>query len=186
MSTYKFTDDVLRARMDCWVVPQGSVVGLTLAPCIKALCNGMRDVKGIYTFLKPEVAVQNAIDYGSFPANSQEKSLAEEMLNEGRIIQFNSNSFYSVGDYGLLVPFNPGFAPETTTERFSIATQRPNLSASWLVWDSAKIYNHKLFLVTHRYPSNKHNLHRTQIEFFDRNKSDDSARLLSRVAALVR
>ncbi len=186
MSTYKFTDDGLRARMDCWVVPQGSVVGLTLAPCIKALCNGMRAVKGIYTFLNPEVAVQNAINYGSFSANSPEKSLAEEMLNEGRIIQFNSNSFQLVGDHSLLLPSDHGFASETTTERFSIATQRPNLSASWLVWDGARIYNHNLFLVAHRYPSNKHNRYRTEIEFFDRNKSDDSARLLSRVAALVR
>jgi hypothetical protein len=186
MSCYKFTDDGLRARMDCWVVPQGSVVGLTLVPCIEALCNGMRNVKGIYTVLKPEVAVQTAIDYGSFPANSPEKSLAERMLEQGQIIQFNSNSFQLVGDHSLLLPSDNGFASETTTERFSIATQRPNLSASWLVWDGAKIYNNNLYLVTHLYTPNRHNLHRTQIEFFDRNKSDDSARLLSRVAALVR
>ena len=186
MSTYKFTDDGLRASMDCWVVPQGSVVGLTLAPCIKALCNGMQDVKGIYTFLKPAVAVQTAIDYGSFSANSLEKSLAERMLEQGQIIQFNSNSFHSVGDHALLLPSNNGFSSETTTERFSIATQRPNLSASWLVWDGARIYNHNLFLVAHRYPPNRHNRHRTQIEFFDRTNPNDSARLLSRVAALVR
>jgi len=185
MLTYKFTDDGLRARMDCWVVPQGRVVGLTLAPCIKALCNGMRPVIGIYTLSNPADAVQNAIDYGSFPANSQEKSLAEQMLDQGQIIQFNSNNFQLVGDHGLLLPSYHGFASETTTERFSSATQRPNLSASWLVWDGAGIYSTKLYLVTHRYPSNRHNCYRTEIEFFNRTKLDDSARLLSRVAELV-
>lgn len=186
MSTYKFTDDGLRASMDCWVVPQGNVIGLTLVPCINALCNGMRDVKGIYTLSNPADAVQNAINYGSFPANSPEKSLAEEMLDQGQIIQFNSNNFQLVGDHGLLLPSYHGFASETITERFSIATQRPNLSASWLVWDGARIYNNNLYLVTHLYTSNRYNRHRTQIEFFDRTNPNDSARLLSRVAALVR
>jgi hypothetical protein len=186
VSAYNFTDDRLRASMDGWVVPQGSVVGLTLVPCIEALCNGMREVKGIYTLSKPADAVQNAIDYGSFPANSLEKSLAERMLEQGQIIQFNSNSFQLVGDHSLLLPSDNGFASETTTERFSIATQRPNLSASWLVWDGARIYNHKIYLIDHLYTPNRGDRDKTKIEFFNRNKPGDPAKLLSRVAELVR
>ncbi|MBM3602402.1 MAG: hypothetical protein FJX22_01290 [Alphaproteobacteria bacterium] len=101
MLSYKFTNDGLQASMNCWVVPQGQVVGLTLVPCIKALCNGMRRVRGIYTLSNPAESVANAVAYNLFPVNSPEESLADKMLDEGQIIQFNSNNFQFVGDHGL-------------------------------------------------------------------------------------